>query len=765
MTLAEFINKVGFKVNQEDVQKVNNTISNIKSTATKALGLLGIGISLSQLNAIAEEFNGINDKLNYALEYSEDMKDVQKEILTGANRCRVSYSNMVDTVVSLKQANADVFPVNEAATFVEYLNKLGKSAGYSDGEISSMQNSIQRVVAAGVMGASDITRMARQTPALVEKLCEGLGVTREELNAMAEAGQITASTLKDAIMNSSDSIDASFDKLDYSISDAMLNIRNQWGYFVDDLNASTGLSQTIAKAMVSAFTSFMGVLNRVRNGIVWLTDKLGGMENVLKIVAIAAAATFAVMNFSKVTSGLSSIMKILGKIQLKTLAIIAVIVLVALLVEDFINFMQGNDSLIGSLFEKAGIDADAARQTILEAWGKVKTFLLGAWDVIKKVLPEAWNAIKGAAQAIFGALSDWWEQNGEAVMASFSQLWEGIKNLCITLWNALSSAATAIFEALKSFWDQWGSTILSVFSIIWNTLISLIQPFLDAIAAVIDFLANVFTGNWEGAWQAVKDIAANIWQMLVTIINGAWEAISTVWSVVVGFFSGIFQNIWDAIVEKVTGIKDTIVNGFTEAIDWIKSLPEQALQWGADIINGIVDGIKGAIGGIGDAVAGVADKIKSFLGFSEPDEGPLSDFHTYMPDMIKLMAQGIQRGKEVIKAAAKDLAGGLTDGMEDEEPDDPNNPKPKGRGVGGVGKFLGGIADGMSALAGAGRPQPSTVNTVTGSNNVSRSVVQNVEINNKFQGDSAIQRQASGAMDKSAKDVTAELARGLAFAK
>ena len=37
----------------------------------------------------------------------------------------------------------------------------------------------------------------------------------------------------------------------------------------------------------------------------------------------------------------------------------------------------------------------------------------------------------------------------------------------------------------------------------------------------------------------------------------------------------------------------------------------------------------------------MADKIKSFLGFSEPEDGPLSDFHTYMPDMIDLMTQRI----------------------------------------------------------------------------------------------------------------------------
>ena len=34
VTIAEFFNKIGFKVNEGDVKKVNNTISDIKSTAS-----------------------------------------------------------------------------------------------------------------------------------------------------------------------------------------------------------------------------------------------------------------------------------------------------------------------------------------------------------------------------------------------------------------------------------------------------------------------------------------------------------------------------------------------------------------------------------------------------------------------------------------------------------------------------------------------------------------------------------------------------------
>lgn len=150
--------------------------------------------------------------------------------------------------------------------------------------------------------------------------------------------------------------------------------------------------------------------------------------------------------------------------------------------------------------------------------------------------------------------------------------------------------------------------------------------------------------------------------------------------------------------------------------------------------------------------------------------------------MIELMIQGIQKGREAVKNAISDLTGDMANGVQDVnigngDPDPKPKPKPKPKptgtggggmnpgGTGGVGTFFGQLVDGMKVFANAAKPQPGTVSTVTGSNNVSRSVVQNVEINNKFEGDTAIQKKAAGAMNQSAKDVTSELARGLAFAK
>ena len=188
-------------------------------------------------------------------------------------------------------------------------------------------------------------------------------------------------------------------------------------------------------------------------------------------------------------------------------------------------------------------------------------------------------------------------------------------------------------------------------------------------------------------------------------------------------------NLLEGIKTTIGNVRDAIVSGFQAAIDWITSLPAEALKWGSDIIDGIVSGIQSAVGRVGEAVKGVADKIKSFLGFSEPEDGPLSDFHTYMPDMIDLMASGITSGKKKVKDALEGMTGE------------------------------------MSVIAKANVVSKATGRGATGGTTGGRTVTQNVNINNQFNGDRAGQQKSSEAMDKAAGDATGEMARALAFAK
>ena len=689
MTIRDILITLGFNIDEASQQEAEQGINSLKNMAGKALGAIGIGLSIV----------GISSAINDCVELSSEVEEMQ-------NKFDVVFQGMTDEVEDWAQSYADAIGRNsndiktyladqqnllvgfgmtrqEGAELSKQMTTLALDlASFANLDEDSAVNNMTKAVmgeseAAKALGAviNDVTReQAMQTLGL-----SGTYDKLDQLTKMQVNYQAILAQSPDAIGDCERSL-GSYRSTVISFQSKLKEIKTLIGQF---------FMPTFQK-VISFGSKGLTVLGDGVQRISEFAESVGGAERILAVLGATVGATLAIVNFQKIVDGIKMVGKGLSSLNVKTAAIAAAVLLVVLLIQDFIAFMSGENSLIGALFDKAGIGADNAREAILNAWTTVKDFLLNAWDVIsstaqsvfgalsawweengeqvKSALLAVWNAISTAARMIFGALSDWWQENGEKVLQLFSQVWGAIKTLCTVLWNALSTAARAVFGALQAFWDTWGSTIISVFSTIWNTLISLIQPFFDAMTAVVDFLSSVFAGNWSGAWNAIKDFAAAAWNGLIAILNGAWEIITTVWSGIVSFFSGIFQNVWSAITEKVSAIKETIVNGFQSAIDWIKSLPSQAIQWGADIIDGIVSGITGTVGRIGEAAKGVADKITSFLHFSRPDEGPLAEYESWMPDFVGGLAQGIRDSIPVVQKAVEELSGNMRVDAEAEAP-------------------------------------------------------------------------------------------------
>lgn len=538
---------MGFKIDESSMKEVEGRIEGIKGFAMKALGAIGIGFSLTQMNALAEEFNGINDQIKNATAGLGEQKDIQQKIMQSANDTKMSYADTAKTVGALVQENKELFSsVDEAIAFNDALTKTFKAAGKSNEEIASLMEAVNKSFAKGKVDTETLNQLMERSPEAVRYLNEQLGSTTDQLEQMAADGKISLADLKGAFISHTDEIDAAFNGLDYSISDGLLYIRNKWGYWLDDINASTGLTKTLAKHMTRAFDTVMKGLDRVRDIAVKVTEKFGGMENVLRFLGIAAATAIAAFKGKKILSFLKTFAGLLNVANLKAMAIIAVILAIALIVEDFINFMQGNDSVIGDTLGKMGYDVDEVRDRIITAWNKVKGFLL-----------QVWLSISQAAKAITDKLKEFWEKNGEEIMARLTSIWNSLRIALQAVWNMLSEAAITIFTALQTFWDQWGEQITAAFSAIFSAVGEIFMAFLQVIQGVIDFIVGVFTGDWEKAWQGIQEIFTGIWDGVTAFFKGIWNVIYA-----------LFGEKIDAIVEKVTGfvqkIKDMLasVKGF-----------------------------------------------------------------------------------------------------------------------------------------------------------------------------------------------------------
>lgn len=781
MTVAEFINRVGFKVKNEDVDKVNNTISGIKNTATRLLGALGVGLSLAAINGLVEEFTRVNNQIRNATDALGDQKEIQQEIMAAAEATRTSYSDTANVVAMLVKGNSQLFGnVSEAVKFNNAATMLFKSAGKTNEDIASLMEAINKSFQKGYVDSETISQLLERAPEAVALLNKRLGTTSDQLEEMASSGAMSVNDLKMAFMDSYGEIEAGFGNVQYSITDALTVIRSKWGLWLAQTNETLGITDGIGRLMVSAFNKVIAVLDRVRNAVTWLADKLGGVDNMFRLIAIAAGTAFVAFNFGKITSGLSAISKLLTGINLKTLAIIAVVAILALLVDDFINFMQGNDSVIGTLLANAGVDVDKFRQNILKIWENIKTALAGIWQGIKNVAIPVFQAIWSAIKTVFTAIgnvikavapqfadfidglangevdTEQWEQLGEAiaviagiiigviavlkVFAAVQAIVNAVMAANPITWIILAIVALiAIIVLLIKNWDKVKAAFLAAWEKIkaaWGKVVDFFKGIWDGIVGVFSSVVSWFGNLFRSAWEGI----VNVWNTVVGWFQGIWSGITGVFSSVVSWFTGIFSQAWEGIKsvfstvgEFFQGIWNTIVNLFTtigtavgDAISGaVKGAINAVLSGAITIINGFISAINLAIGII-NAIPGVEIKKLDKL------------------EVPQLAQGGFVRPNKPQAVVIGDN-------------------KHEGEIVSPISKMRDTVLDAMQMFSASVRPKASTelLSTVTSS----RSVVQNVNIQNTFNGDKAIQQKAATAMDKSSRDVTSELARGLAYAR
>lgn len=208
-----------------------------------------------------------------------------------------------------------------------------------------------------------------------------------------------------------------------------------------------------------------------------------------------------------------------------------------------------------------------------------------------------------------------------------------------------------------------------------DLLLNLVQGIANGLPLLIEYVPTIVS-NIAGLINdnAPKILQAGI-QVIFTLVQGLINAIPTIIANIPQIISAIADTItafnWlnlGATVIKTLGngllsmagsLKGFTQSTFSGALDYLKSLPGQALQWGKDLIGGFIDGIIGNVGNLINSVKNVAATIASYLHFSRPDVGPLRDYETWMPDMLSGMAQSIRSNIYRITDAMDFLGGSM----------------------------------------------------------------------------------------------------------
>ena len=341
-----------------------------------------------------------------------------------------------------------------------------------------------------------------------------------------------------------------------------------------------------------------------------------------------------------------------------------------------VQLVQEKLNVAGTAAKEAMTTIEGSATATKAAWQNLIT-AIGRGEGISKSFDALYNSLFGEKtgeglvnqiipriQTVIEGIGAFIEKAGPIIAASVPKL---VSTVLPVLTTSASSALNTLIGVIT---DILPDLMASLLPVVASSAISLIGSLAKVLIDCLPILAEV-------ALQAILELAQGLTAALPALIPYIVEVVLGIADYLVnnldllidvaiqlmnGFADGLINAI-PILVEKLPTIIIKLVEGILEGIPkvinagleiigalWkgIKEAIFGASDWGSDLVSNFINGIKSKIKAVGETIKGIGSMIKSLIGFSEPEEGPLSNFHTYAPDMMRLFAQGIKDNESLV---------------------------------------------------------------------------------------------------------------------
>ena len=517
-------------------------------------------------------------------------------------------------------------------------------------QMSEAERAANAEALVGKNAMSGFLAVMNAAPGDIEKLNNAINNCDGTAERMAE-------TMQDNLAGQLTILKSQLEELAISIGEILMpSIRQIVGWIQGLVDWLNGLDEGTKKVIVT-----VALLAAALGPVLIVVGKVvGAVGTILTVVPKIAGAVSGVVGFvsGTVVPALSAVVAAIGWVPIAIAAVIGVVVL---------------------LYNKC----EWFRDAVNAVWAQVRDFFVSAWEVIcsffTETIPAAWEALV----SFFEGIPAWWSGLWQSVGDFFGNVWTGmmenpvlagIVDMIRSLWENLSAALQGIWQGIQTAasgaWELIKNVILGpvllLIDLVTGNFTKLKEDALHIWTNIQQIVGSAVQGLVEHVsilLSGLRDFMGNLWSAVSSAAASAWNGLK---NLVVSTASNLKQSAVEAFRAMVSGIGSAlgslgsvVQDGFRSAIGFITSLPGRALQWGMDFINGIAEGIRSAVGNVVSAVSDVADKIRSFLHFSVPDEGPLTDYESWMPDFMGGLARGIEKSRGLVRKAVEGVAGDM----------------------------------------------------------------------------------------------------------
>lgn len=707
----------------EDFEKLRETAINLGATTSFSSGEVAEAMTEMakagwSTNQIIEGMAGVLDATAASGENLGSVATIVADAITGFGLSAKDSAVVADLMT--QAANSGTIGITDLGESYKYISPMAQSMGLS---IQDVTTALSAMSMAGIKGSQAgtslrtvLANMAKPSNTVANAMDDlGISITNSDgsfksLDEIIKIMHTSFSGLTDdqkayyatalagkegmsgllSLLNLSQ---AEYDELSASMNNCSGIAGETAAVMQDNLQSKIeqmgGALESLAIKLADYVIPFLtSLVEKITSAIDAFTNLNPGIQKAVLIIGgIVAAAGPLLIIIGKVISAVGTIMTIVPKIAgvintVKTAfmalnttmlanPIFLIIAAIAALVAAFIYLWNNCDG-----FRQFWIDLwENVKQVAMVVWEAIKNFFAAVWEAIKSIFTTVFEIIKTLVTTYFNFYKTIIETVFNVIKTVISTAWEAIKGIFTTVFNVIKTIVTTQFNIYKTIIETVLNVIKTVVTNVWNTIKTVISTVMNAIqtvfstiwnaiktiiSAVVSGIKALITGDFEGVKNAITTIMNTIKNTISTIWNTIKNTFSTVLSSIKTGVSNVFNGILSAIKNAMSNVFNAVKDGFSKVKGHITGLASQALTWGKDLVMGLVNGIKSCIGAVGDAVKSVADKITSFLHFSVPDEGPLTEYESWMPDFMQGLAKGINDSRSLVEKAVSGVASDMT---------------------------------------------------------------------------------------------------------
>lgn len=591
------------------ISKFKQLATSMKESSSSGNGMVGVlgkvaaavgsVMGVKQIINLSDTMSQTKARLDLMNDGLQSTKELQDRIFDSAQKSRGSYQDTADLVSKLGLNAKDAFEnTAQIVDFAEQVNKQFVISGASAEETKNATLQLTQALSSGVLRGDELRSIFEQAPTLIQSIANYMGVPIGRIRDMAAEGQITAETVKNALLGCADETNAKFASMPLTFSQLWTNFKNRamqaFQPVLEKINelANNGKLEEyigkIAEAMVT-------VSDVIMNVITWVLDH----QDIVKAAFIGLSVAIGAMTVAMWAFNIASYANPVIWIVLAIIAVVALLVAGIVLVVEHWNEIKDA--------------ASACWEGVKSAWGNVTDFFKGIWNSIVSSVTGLWNNIVSIFTTIKNFFVGIWNSMYTVVSTFWGAIWNTISPIVMAIWNLISTIFTIIWTIISTIMQG----IFHVISNVWNVIY-------NAVSGVLISIWNIITSIWNSIYSAVSGVLSSIWDAVSSIWNSIYNAISGVLSSIFSTVSNIWNNIFSVVRNKVVEIYNNVKDKFTEILNYLGGLKDKFLQKGHEMIDGLITGIADKINGVTSKIKELGEKavgaIKQFFNINSPSK-------------------------------------------------------------------------------------------------------------------------------------------------